>query len=138
MLGMIEDGSEDFCLVVCPDNVRDAATLIPIIKEHIEVGTEIHTDMWQAYNSLATNGYIHKVVNHSDPENRFISSQGTHTQCIKASWRPAKDWFHSHNVPIEKFVELLIEYQWRCECQKNEIDMFKSLLSAICLAFPLM
>jgi hypothetical protein len=38
VLGMIEDGSEDFRLVVCPENVRSADTLLPIIEKHVEIG----------------------------------------------------------------------------------------------------
>lgn len=72
VLGAIENGSEDFRLIVCPDNVRDANTLLPIIQEHIEIGSEIHTDAWRAYSQLSSCGYIHKVVNHSDPHNRFL------------------------------------------------------------------
>ena len=137
VLGMIEDGSEDFRLVVCPENVRDAATLIPIIQEHVAVGTEIRTDMWRAYSSLNENGYVHKVVNHSDPEHRFVTTEGVHTQRIEANWRPAKNWFRSRNVPRERFVEVLVEYQWRRECKKRHLDPFESLLNAVRLAFPL-
>lgn len=137
ILGMIQDGSEDFRLVVCPDNVRDAATLIPIIEEHVAPGTEIRTDMWKAYTRLPEHGYIHKVVNHSDPENHFVSPEGVHTQRIESSWRPAKDWFRSKHVPKEKFVELVVEYQWRRECKKSGLDPFDSLLFAIRLGFPI-
>ena len=69
--GLIENEFEDFRLIICPQNIRDAATLIPIIKEQVWEGTKIHTDCWRAYSTLGQNGYIHRVVNHSDPEHRF-------------------------------------------------------------------
>ena len=72
VLGLIENNSEDFRLIVCPNNIRDAATLIHIIKEHVQEGSEIRTDAWRAYSTLNQNGYTHNIVNHSDPENRFI------------------------------------------------------------------
>lgn len=74
VIGMIQDNSEDFRMVLCPDNDRSAESLIPIIKEHVAAGTEIHTDAWRAYSGLATCGmqYHHRVVNHSDPEHRFV------------------------------------------------------------------
>ena len=72
VLGIIADGSEDFRLVTCPENLRDADTLIPIILAHVAPGSEIHTDAWRAYSKLSNYGYIHKVVNHSDPEHRFV------------------------------------------------------------------
>ena len=46
--------------------------LIHIIKEHVQEGSEIRTDAWRAYSTLNQNGYTHNIVNHSDPENRFI------------------------------------------------------------------
>ncbi|KAL3117813.1 hypothetical protein niasHT_009859 [Heterodera trifolii] len=33
--GMIENDSEDFRVVVCPDNVRSADVLLPIIQKHV-------------------------------------------------------------------------------------------------------
>lgn len=72
VLGMIEEGSEDFRMVLCPANKRDAITLLPLIQERVEEGTFIHTDKWGAYNGLSDIGYFHEVVNHSDPEHRFV------------------------------------------------------------------
>lgn len=95
VLGMIADGSEDLRLVLCPNNKRGAAELLPIIQQHIEPGTTIRTDMWKAYDGLAELGYQHKKVNHSDKLNPFIAPDGTHTNRIEASWRPAKDYFRT-------------------------------------------
>jgi hypothetical protein len=36
---------------------------------------------------------VHQKVNHSDKGNPFVSPDGTHTNRIEASWRPAKDYF---------------------------------------------
>ncbi|RVE50395.1 hypothetical protein evm_004932 [Chilo suppressalis] len=82
VLGMIEDGSEDLRLEVCPDNIRSAEVLVPLIKKHVKPGTTIHTDYWRAYDCLGQHGFIHKKVNHSDPDNPFIAPDGTHTQRI--------------------------------------------------------
>lgn len=32
-------------------------------SEHVEVGTEIHTDIWKGYRDLENLGYTHKKVN---------------------------------------------------------------------------
>jgi len=51
---------------------RDRATLLPIIKREVEVGSKIHSDEWRAYRNLSDHGYVHKTVNHQlhfiDPE----------------------------------------------------------------------
>ena len=43
VLGGIERNTDTCFLVTCPGNKRDAATLIPIIKEFIQPGTKILT-----------------------------------------------------------------------------------------------
>jgi hypothetical protein len=146
VLGAIQNGSEDFRMIVCPNNCRSADALIPIIEQHIEKGTEIHTDAWRAYSRLNEFGYVHRVVNHSDPHNHFVgrffeeiivdertlsASDGTHTQRIESSWRPAKDWFRSRHVPGYVFAEILVEYQWRRWCRKTNRNVFHQLLQAI-------
>ncbi|KAI1717084.1 ISXO2-like transposase domain-containing protein [Ditylenchus destructor] len=90
------DGSQDFRLIVCPNNCRSAAALLPIIQQHIAPGTTIRTDMWKAYDgldSLPDMNYTHEQVNHSDPDRPFVSEAGVHTNRVESSWRPAKDWF---------------------------------------------
>lgn len=132
VLGMIEDGSEDLRLEVCPDNVRSAEVLVPLIKKHVEEGTTIHTDCWRAYDCLAENGYIHKKVNHSDPDNPFVSSDGTHTQRIESQWRAVKRYFKKDNYNnTENFTNSIIEYLWRRNVTKNKKDPFIETINAI-------
>jgi transposase-like protein len=115
VLDMIENGSDDLRLILCPCNKRAVEELVPIIREHIAEGTEIHTDCWKAYNGLEGLGYIHKRVNHSDPDNPFIAPDGTHTNRIEAQWRPGKDHFRTIHLQSvcstcqEKLKEARIE-----------------------------
>lgn len=64
VLGFIENGSEDVPLEVCPNNIRSALVLFPLILKHVEIGTSttIHTDNWEAYDCLSEHGFIHKKI----------------------------------------------------------------------------
>lgn len=98
VLGMIENGSEDLRLALCPNNKRGEPDLLSIILKHVAPGTEIHTDCWKAYDNLDREGYVHKKVNHSDSDNPFVSAEGIHTNRIESSWRPGKDHFRKIHI----------------------------------------
>ena len=62
---------------------RNAATLLPIIHQHIRPGTMVYSDEWRAYNQVGNlSGLEHRTVNHSlffvDPVT------GVHTQTIES------------------------------------------------------
>lgn len=76
-------------------------------------------------------GYDHKVVNHSDPDNRFVAPDGTHTNTIEASWRPAKVYFANKRIPHAKFADALVEYGWRKHCQREREDTFDTFLQIL-------
>lgn len=130
VLGMIEDGSEDLRLEVCPENIRSAEALIPLIKKHVNPGTTIHTDYWKAYDCLSEHGFVHKKVNHSDPDNPFVAPDGTHTQRIESQWRVVKREFYNDNYS-NNFTDWIYEYQWRRMIKKNRLDPFEELLKTV-------
>ncbi|CAK1597792.1 unnamed protein product [Parnassius mnemosyne] len=132
VLGMIEDGSEDLRLEVCPDNIRSAEVLVPLIQRHVAAGTTIHTDCWRAYDCLAEHGYTHKKVNHSDPDNPFVAEDGTHTQRIESQWRAVKRFFRKQNYNnSQSFTDVIVEYLWRRNVEKFKKDPFKEIMRAI-------
>ncbi|XP_045498272.1 uncharacterized protein LOC123696244 [Colias croceus] len=130
VLGMIENGSQDLRLEVCPNNERSSEILVPLIQKHVEEGTEIHTDFWRAYDCLPQYGYIHKKCNHSDPEHRFVAPDGTHTQRIESQWRNLKRMFAKDQYK-GNFTDWLIEYNWRKKIIVKHKDPFEELLTAV-------
>ena len=65
---------------------RDAATLLPIIRDHVLPGTTIWSDMWAAYNGVTALPGVasHETVNHSI---QFINPvNGVHTNTIESYW----------------------------------------------------
>ncbi|RVE43023.1 hypothetical protein evm_012335 [Chilo suppressalis] len=79
VIGMVEDGSDDLRIELCPNNELSAETLIPIIKKHVREGSIIHTDNCRAYDCLPEHGYTHHG--------------STSTQRIESHWRVLKKKF---------------------------------------------
>lgn len=68
---------------------RTRGHLVPLIAQHVRVGSSIISDEWRAYRVLPALGYDHHTVNHSrwyvDPHT------GAHTQHIERAWRSYKE-----------------------------------------------
>ena len=64
VFGGIERGSGE-CFLVEVEK-RDAATLLPLISQHVRPGSIVLSDEWSSYNQLtAATGNTHQTVNHS-------------------------------------------------------------------------
>ena len=67
---------------IVPD--RSAATLLPVIQQHVRSGTIVHSDEWAAYNHVQHLPSVgqHRVVNHSL---HFVDlATSVHTQHAKS------------------------------------------------------
>jgi len=54
----------DIFLAQCPNNKRDADTLLDIISRHVEKQSTVVTYCWRGYNKLDREGWHHWTVNH--------------------------------------------------------------------------
>ena len=84
---------------------RDAATLLPIIAQHVQPGKFFYSDEWAACHQLATTtGTVHLTVNHSlhfvDP----LTDAHTHAGSIEGMWSACKRMMFDTYLP---------EYMWR-------------------------
>ena len=63
---------------------RDAATLLPLIQQHVRPGTTVWSDQWRAYSRVQTLPAVgqHQSVNHS--VNFVYPVSGVHTQNIES------------------------------------------------------
>ena len=107
VLGMVEREPNACTMVAVPD--RTAATLLPIIAQHVLPGSRIITDGWRAYNQLAQ----HDVVNHQlhfvDPNDPTL-----HTNTIEGAWANIKAKFRAmHGTSDALFNTNLQKYLWR-------------------------
>ena len=88
MFGMVDTSHSPALGFVEVVQTRDAATLLPIIRQHIAPGSTVHSDEWRAYNRIqSSSGLTHGVVNHSlhfvDP------TTGIHTH-VESYWNRIK------------------------------------------------
>ena len=101
----IERGSGE-CFLVEVEK-RDAATLLPLISQHVRPGSIVLSDEWSSYNQLtATTGSTHQTVNHSlhfvDP------TTGTHM------WSCCKQMMREEKVMNSALFETYLpEFMWR-------------------------
>lgn len=96
-------------------------------------------EMFKARNKriMITNTIFTLQVNHSDPEHRFVSADGVHTQRIESSWRPFKYWMrHKYGGDEAAMATFLCEYMWRRWIKKSGQDTFSSLLEKFSLVNP--
>ena len=86
---MVDTGISPALGYMCTVPDRSAATLLPIIQQHVLPGTTIASDEWRAYRNVPniTNVASHQTVNHSV---NFVDPTGTHTQNIESYWSRAK------------------------------------------------
>jgi transposase-like protein len=132
--GLCCETDEVFMFTV-PD--RSAATLIPIIMNHIRPGTTVISDRWQAYNTIATvgQGYVHRTVNHSlhfvDP------NTGANTQRIERSWKTAKERNKRHNGTHRNMLDsYMCEFMWRRRASRLHLNTFDAILQDIVVFWP--
>ena len=79
VLGMVEkDG--DVMTHVIKDRTHE--TLMPIIKENVRSGSEVHTDEFRSYSRLSHDAnYTHKTVHHRAKQ--YVGSEGQTTNTIE-------------------------------------------------------
>ena len=109
---------------------RTAATLLPLIQQHVAPGTVIHSDQWASYNQVGTlpNVSAHRTVNHSV---EFVSQSGVHTQNVESYWNRSKMKLKAKEVP-----SYLDEFMWRERFGKTSREAMDSIIRDIAQQYP--
>ena len=108
-------------------SARDAATLLPIIRDHVMPGTTICSDEWAAYNNVYTLAPVvtHETVNHSIS---FVSPTGVHTNHIESYWNRAKIKLkRMRGCHTSQLPSYLNEFMWRERYGKNCLDVLDNI-----------
>ncbi len=73
VLGIVDVHTSELRVIPCPNNRRDAKTLLTLIDENVLPGTTVMADCWKSCNGLTAKGFQHLTVNHSShSENRVV------------------------------------------------------------------
>ena len=117
---------------------RDAATLLPIIHNHIAPGTIIHSDQAAMYNRVGSLPRVasHSTVNHSV---EFVNSTtGVHTQHIESYWNRSKRKIkRMMGCLATEFPGYLDEFIWRERYGRTQRLAFNSIIRDIAAQYPL-
>lgn len=129
VFGMVERGGTNVTAKVV-SNVK-SETLIPIVNEKVEKGTEVHTDQFNVYNPLTRNGYQHSVVPHD--EKIFVLNGHIHTNTIEGFWSLTKNGIRGtfHAVSDRYLQNYLNEYAFKYNHRKDAQPLFLTLLRQI-------
>ncbi|XP_071494348.1 uncharacterized protein [Diadema antillarum] len=136
IFGMVERSSNR--LILYPVERRDETTLIPLIERHVEKGSTIYSDGWQAYSSLNSRGYHHFTVEHKHTFVQRYRNTSTgaekvvHTNTIEGSWKISKDHFRRINgCKITTFESHLCEVIWRNRVVVNRNDVISAFFNLV-------
>ena len=116
---------------------RSAATLLPIIQQHVHSGTILHSDEWAAYNSVQHLPSVgqHRVVNHSL---HFVDlATSVHTQHVESYWNRVTTKFkRMKGVDENMLPSYLDEFMWRERHGSTASTALSSLCRDIALKYP--
>jgi hypothetical protein len=110
-----------------PVRKRNAKTLMPIIKDHIDTRARIISDDWGAYRKLSEHGFRHDIVKHCD---NFVDpdDKTKHTQNIENTWKLLRSFINKKGTYSRKYIiDYIKEFVYRKRC----VDVFECMLSDI-------
>lgn len=124
VVGVVERKGSVTAIVV-PDT--KAATVLPIVESTVEKGATVHTDEYPVYNALASKGYDHQRVTHS--EGQFVDGN-SHTNSAEGFWAQVKNAVNGvhHGVDPKYLQHYVNEYAFRYGHRNDVTPMFRTLL----------
>ena len=119
---------------IVPD--RTAATLLPILQQHVAPGSVVHSDQWASYNQVGNlpNVSAHGTVNHSM---EFVSPSGVHTQTIENYWNRTKMKLkRMRGCAAKEVPSYLDEFMWRERFGKTPREALNGIMHDIAQQYP--
>src|SRR3989344_473724 len=131
VFGIVKREGQVFAKAV--PNVK-ASTVMPLIREHVRIGSTVMTDEFAIYNKSKKNGYKHKRVNHGSGQ--YVRSgrpEKIHTNTIEGFWSQLKrsvDGTH-HSVSGKHLQRYVDEHVFRYNHRNAPTHLFQALMSRL-------
>ncbi|HMQ01518.1 MAG TPA: IS1595 family transposase [Candidatus Doudnabacteria bacterium] len=127
VIGMVQRGGGAKAIVV--ENPK-AFNTIPLIKNEVEVGSAVMTDMSGLYNNKKLTGYNHNAVNHSKKEYAFGL---VHTNTVEGFFSQIKRSIDGtyHRVSPKYMQDYLNEFSFRLTHSRTPVPIFLVLLNRL-------
>ena len=105
-------------------------TVMPIIREHVKIGTQVISDEYLPYRSLAKEGYTHEMVNHGAKE--YVRGNA-HTNTIEGFWSQLKRSINgTYHAVSPKYLQTYVdEFSYRYNHYSSPEPLFSLILSQV-------
>ncbi len=109
----------------------ESKTLLPLIRKHVKRGSTINSDTWKGYTGIASQGYVHRLVKHS--EGQYSDTKGTRINGLEGFWGYLKRQLAAKGgIHRDRLGLYLGEYVWRYNNRKLAVDkQLKKLVNLI-------
>ncbi len=131
VMGLLErhgtDGSKARVQVLAK---RKKSNVVPVIKEHVEEGSNLYTDQLQSYFGMVKD-YAHEVIDHTEA---YVRDKVVHTNGMENFWSLFKRSLKGTYVSVEPFhLQAYADEQcFRFNNRKvDDLDRFTAALSHI-------
>lgn len=131
VFGIAKRDGEVFAKAV--PNVK-ASTVMPLIRDHVKIGSTVMTDEFGIYRGSKKAGYKHKTVEHGAGEYvRRGRPDKIHTNTIEGFWSQLKrsvDGTH-HSVSGKHLQRYVDEHVFRYNLRNSPVHLFQHLLARV-------
>lgn len=105
-------------------------TILPMVANNVEKGSNVYTDEYKVYNALPLLGYNHEAVPHS--EEVYVVGKA-HTNTIEGFWSLVKNGIRGvyHSVSSKYLQHYLDEYTFRYVHRNDVTPMFLTFLHRV-------
>lgn len=127
VLGMVQRDGELRAIVI---QDTKSSTVMPVLRQHINLGITVMTDEYRTYKSLPRHGYKHKIVNHS--AGNYVSGDA-HTNKIENFWGQLKRSINGtyHCVSKKHLQAYVDEFSWRYNHRDSEEHLFDLMVQNV-------